>query len=130
MVNSFDELEPQYVKALAKAKDKNVYCLGPVSLCNKDDLDIAERGNKAAINQHECVKWLDAREPTSVLYVCFGSLMKISTSQTIQIGLGLECTNRPFIWCIRNQTDELDKWFIEFEERVRDRGLIVHGWAP
>lgn len=135
VVNSFNELEPEYVKELSKVKDKKVWCIGPVSgsLCDKDNnMDIAERGNKAAINQHECVKWLDEREPTSVLYVCFGSLMKISTSQTIQIGLGLESTNRPFIWCIRNKTNELEKWFSEqgFEERVKDRGLIVHGWAP
>ncbi|GJZ15340.1 UDP-glycosyltransferase 73E1-like protein [Tanacetum coccineum] len=135
VVNSFNELEPEYVKELAKVKDKKVWCIGPVSgsLCNKDNImDIVERGNKAEINHHECVKWLDAREPASVLYVCFGSLMQISTNQTIEIGLGLESTNRPFIWCIRNKINELEKWFSEqgFEERVKDRGLIVHGWAP
>ncbi|XP_023745978.1 UDP-glycosyltransferase 73E1 [Lactuca sativa] len=132
VVHTFEELEPEYVKALKKAKDTNIWCIGPVSLCNKDDIDIAERGNKAAINENECLKWLDEREPGSVVYVCLGSLTRASTQQSIELGLGLESTNQPFIWCVRKKTEELEKWFSEegFEERVSDRGLIVHGWAP
>nr|XP_043612646.1 UDP-glycosyltransferase 73E1-like [Erigeron canadensis] len=132
VVHTFNELEPAYVKEFSKARDTKVWCIGPVSLCNKDDQDIAERGNKAAINEHECLKWLDEREPGSVLYVCLGSLIRVSTQQAIELGLGLELTKQPFIWCIRNKTEELEKWFSdqEFDERVKDRGLIVHGWAP
>ncbi|PWA36546.1 UDP-glucuronosyl/UDP-glucosyltransferase [Artemisia annua] len=132
VVNSFDELEPEYVKELAKAKDKKVYCLGPVSLCNKDDLDIAERGNKAAVNEHDCLEWLDGKDPGSVMYICLGTLTRVPTEQVIELGLGLESTNIPFIWCIRNETEELQRWFSEsgFEERVGERGLIIHGWAP
>ncbi|KAI3522882.1 hypothetical protein L1887_00934 [Cichorium endivia] len=132
VVNSFEELEPDYIKELKKAKDTKIWCIGPVSQCNKDNLDIAERGNKAAINEHDCLKWLDGREPGSVVYVCLGSLTRASTQQSIELGLGLESTNQPFIWCVRNKTEELEKWFSEegFEERVSNRGLIVHGWAP
>ncbi|XP_071700222.1 UDP-glycosyltransferase 73E1-like [Rutidosis leptorrhynchoides] len=67
------------------------------------------------------------------LTVSLGSIARVSTQQVIEIGLGLELTNQPFIWCLRNKTEELDKWFYEeggFEERVKDRGLIVYGWAP
>ncbi|GJU94398.1 UDP-glycosyltransferase 73E1-like protein [Tanacetum coccineum] len=130
LVHTCEELEPEYVREFSKARDKKVWCIGPVSQCNENNLDIAERGNKAVIEEHDCLKWLGEKEPESVLYVCLGSLASVSTQQAIELGLGLESTNRPFIWCIRNQTDELDKWFVEFEERVRDRGLIVHGWAP
>ncbi|GKA73690.1 UDP-glycosyltransferase 73E1-like protein [Tanacetum coccineum] len=132
VVNSFDELESEYVKGLAKAKDKKVYCLGPVSLCNKDDLDIAERGNKAAVNDHDCLEWLDGKDQKSVVYICLGTLTRVPTEQVIELGLGLESTNIPFIWCIRNETEELQRWFSEsgFEERVGDRGLLIHGWAP
>ncbi|XP_023746016.1 UDP-glycosyltransferase 73E1 [Lactuca sativa] len=132
VVHTFEELEPEYVKELKKVKDTKIWCIGPVSLCNKDNSDIAERGNKATINEHDCLKWLDAREPGSVVYVCLGSLTRASTQQSIELGLGLESTNKPFIWCVRDKTEELEKWFSEegFEERVSDRGLIVHGWAP
>lgn len=132
VVHTFNELEPEYVKEYSKAKNTKVWCIGPVSLSNKDNLDIAERGNKAAINEQDCLKWLDEREPRSVLYVCLGSLARVSTQQAIELGLGLEFTNQPFIWCVRNKTKDLEKWFSEqrFKERVRDRGLIVLGWAP
>ncbi|KAJ9555334.1 hypothetical protein OSB04_009948 [Centaurea solstitialis] len=132
LVNSFEELEPEYAKELAKVKGKNVWCIGPVSLFNKSDLDIAERGNKAAIDEHDCLKWLEGRESGSVVYVCLGSLTHYSTEQLIELGLGLEMTDLPFIWCIRNKTEEVERWFSEsgFKERVGERGLIIYGWAP
>ncbi|XP_071709651.1 UDP-glycosyltransferase 73E1-like [Rutidosis leptorrhynchoides] len=133
VVNSFNELEQEYVKELEKVRETKIWCIGPVSLCNKDNVrDIAERGNKGAINENECLKWLDEQETGSVVYVCLGSLAHVSCEQAIEVGLGLESMNRPFIWCVRNKDEKLEKWFSEqgFEERVRDKGLIVHGWAP
>ncbi|KAJ0624650.1 putative UDP-glucuronosyl/UDP-glucosyltransferase, UDP-glycosyltransferase family [Helianthus annuus] len=132
VVNSFQELEPYYAEELAKVKDKKVWCIGPVSLCNKNLLDIAERGSKGAISEHDCLKWLDSREPESVIFVCLGSLARLSTEQNIELGLGLESSKKPFLWCIRHATEELERWLIEeeYEERVKDRGLIIRGWAP
>ncbi|KAF5784096.1 hypothetical protein HanRHA438_Chr11g0527391 [Helianthus annuus] len=95
VVNSFEELEPKYVEEFAKVKDKKVWCVGPVSLCNESFQDRAERGNKAAINAHDCLKWLDSREPGSLVYVCLGSLSYASTEQAIELGLGLESSNIP-----------------------------------
>ncbi|GKE50217.1 hypothetical protein Tco_1481475 [Tanacetum coccineum] len=109
IVHTFEELEPVYVKELSKSKGKKVWCIGPVSLSNKDNQDIAERGNKAAIDKHDCLKWLDEREPGSVLYVCIGSLACVSTQQAIKLGLGLESTNKQFIWCVRNKSNGLWK---------------------
>nr|GEV79639.1 retrotransposon protein, putative, Ty1-copia subclass [Tanacetum cinerariifolium] len=125
----FEELEPKYVEAFTKAKNKKVWCIGPVSLCNKSFNDLAERGNKAAVDGHNCIKWLDSREPGSVVYVCLGSLSYASTEQAIEIGLGLELSNLFFIWFIRNTTDEYERWLLEegYEERVKDRGLMYIG---
>ncbi|KAJ0735986.1 putative UDP-glucuronosyl/UDP-glucosyltransferase, UDP-glycosyltransferase family [Helianthus annuus] len=132
VVNSFEELEPKYVEEFAKVKDKKVWCVGPVSLCNESFQDRAERGNKAAINAHDCLKWLDLREPGSVVYVCLGSLSYASTEQAIELGLGLESTNLPFLWFIRQTSEEFEEWLSKegFEERIKGRGLMVRGWAP
>ncbi|CDY70880.1 BnaAnng35400D [Brassica napus] len=100
ILNTFQELEAAYVKGYKEARAGKVWSIGPVSLCNKIGADKAERGNKA---------------------------LK-------EIGLGLEKSKRPFIWVIRSwkKYNELAEWFLEsgFEERVKERGLLIKGWAP
>jgi hypothetical protein len=46
LVNSYDDLEPAYVEEYRKVTGQRVWCIGPVSLCNKENLDKAERGNE------------------------------------------------------------------------------------
>lgn len=132
VANTFQELEPEYIEEYAKAKGKKVWCIGPVSLSNKDISDKVERGDKASIDGNDCLNWLGGQDPGSVLYVCLGSIARVATSQLIEIGLGLEELNRPFIWCVRYKTEEFDKWILEekYEERIKGRGLIIWGWAP
>ncbi|KAJ0958492.1 putative UDP-glucuronosyl/UDP-glucosyltransferase, UDP-glycosyltransferase family [Helianthus annuus] len=132
VVNSFDALEPKYVEEFAKATGKKVWCIGPVSLCNKSLEDIAERGNKAANGEHDCLKWLDSREPRSVVYVCFGSFSSTLTDQAIELALGLESSNIPFVWFVSRTSDEFEKWASEgqYEDKIKGRGLMVRGWAP
>ncbi|KAK5829970.1 hypothetical protein PVK06_013764 [Gossypium arboreum] len=127
LVNSFLELEPGYVKAYQKFVN-NLWCIGPLCLYNKTTR------SEASIDDHESLNWLDSQKPNSVIYVCFGSLCHIFDQQLMELGLGLETSNCPFIWVIKegSYTAELDKWFKEqnFEERVKGRGLIIRGWAP
>nr|GEW52825.1 UDP-glycosyltransferase 73C1-like [Tanacetum cinerariifolium] len=58
-----------------------------------------------------------------------GSLARVSTQQAIELGLALESTNKQFIWCIRNKSEELQKWFVKegYEERSKDREIISAG---
>ncbi|KAL2345114.1 hypothetical protein Fmac_006399 [Flemingia macrophylla] len=134
IINTFEELEEAYVKDYKKVKNDKVWCIGPVSLCNKDALDKAQRGNLASINEHHCLKWLDSHQPKSVIYVCFGSLCNLIPSQLVELALALEDAKRPFVWVIRegSRLQELEKWIREqrFEERTKGRGLIIRGWAP
>ncbi|KAG5572565.1 hypothetical protein H5410_062331 [Solanum commersonii] len=132
VINSFEELEPQYVQGVKKAKGKKVWTIGPVSLCNKEKQDKVERGNKASIDEHHCLKWLDSKEQDSVLYICLGSVSDLPTSQMIELALGLESSKRPFVWVIRHISNGFRKWLNEenFEERVEKQGILINGWAP
>ncbi|KAI3826165.1 hypothetical protein L1987_00210 [Smallanthus sonchifolius] len=94
VVNSFDELEHNYVNELTKATDKKVWCIGRVSMHNRSFLDVAERGKKAGIDESDCLKWLDLKSHG------------------------------------RSTTGETERWLSGYEEMVKDRGLIVRGWAP
>ncbi|KAK7284979.1 hypothetical protein RJT34_19734 [Clitoria ternatea] len=136
IMNSFEELEPAYAREYKKVKNDKMWCVGPVSLINKDHLDKAQRGKNKALNdesQHlKC--WLDSQKPRSVIYACLGSLCNLPSSQLIELGLALEASKRPFIWVIRGgiHSEALEKWIKEdgFEVRTKGLGLLIRGWAP
>ncbi|RWR93825.1 UDP-glycosyltransferase 73D1 [Cinnamomum micranthum f. kanehirae] len=128
-----DELEPEYVEKYQKAIGKKVWTIGPVSLCNKETSDKAARGNKASISESQCLTWLNSKEENYVVYACFGSASYVFPSQLMEIGLGLEASNQPFIWVIRRSNDmstEVENWLDGLVERVQARSLIIRGWAP
>ncbi|XP_052189749.1 UDP-glycosyltransferase 73C4-like isoform X1 [Diospyros lotus] len=134
VINSFEELEPRYIQEIKRVKGDKVWCIGPLSLCNKDNTDKAHRGNKSSIDEHKCLSWLDEQEPGSVVYACLGSISRLSLPQLMELGSALEASKYPFVWVVRGGeiTDEIWKWMEEdgFQERTKGRGLVIRGWAP
>ncbi|XP_062117406.1 UDP-glycosyltransferase 73D1-like [Humulus lupulus] len=134
VVNSFDELEKGCSEKYGEALNNKVWCIGPVSLSNKNDLDKVERGNRTYINDRECLEWLDTMEPNSVVYACLGSQCRLVPSQLIELGLGLEASGQPFIWVVKpgDKFFEFENWLKEerFEERIKGKGMLIVGWAP
>lgn len=86
------------------------------------------------MDEEQCLKWLNSMKPNSVIYACFGSLCHLSISQLKEIGLGLEASNHPFVWIIRQSdcSSETEEWLgkEKYEERLKGRGLVIRGWAP
>ncbi|KAE8719023.1 UDP-Glycosyltransferase superfamily protein [Hibiscus syriacus] len=87
VINTFEELEPAFVEEYRKVT--KAWCIGPVSLSHKDESDKAERGNKASINEQQCLKWLDSKGTKSVIYACLGSISTVKCPELIELGLGL-----------------------------------------
>ncbi|GMH16306.1 hypothetical protein Nepgr_018147 [Nepenthes gracilis] len=134
IVNSFYELESAYADYYRKVLGRRAWHIGPVSLCNRSTEEKARRGKEAAINEHECLKWLDSKEPNSVVYLCFGSTVKFTTAQLREIALSLEASGQQFIWVVRGCSDDGAKeqqWLPQgFERKMEGKGLVVRGWAP
>ncbi|KAG5051393.1 hypothetical protein AAZX31_02G099000 [Glycine max] len=133
IANSFYELEPVYADFYRKELGRRAWHLGPVCLSNRDAEEKACRGREAAIDEHECLKWLDSKEPNSVVYLCFGSMTAFSDAQLKEIALGLEASGQNFIWVVKKGLNEKLEWLPEgFEERIlgQGKGLIIRGWAP
>ncbi|KAJ0714467.1 putative UDP-glucuronosyl/UDP-glucosyltransferase, UDP-glycosyltransferase family [Helianthus annuus] len=116
VINSFQELEQEYADAYQKVKKGKAWCVGPLSLCHKDASEKVQRGKRSSISENECIRWLDSQENESVIYACLGSVSRIEPVQLIELALALEASKKPFIW--------------GFEERTKDRALLIHGWAP
>eukprot|EP00262_Sarcandra_glabra_P001484 TRINITY_DN1159_c0_g4_i1.p1 TRINITY_DN1159_c0_g4~~TRINITY_DN1159_c0_g4_i1.p1 ORF type:complete len:516 (-),score=52.31 TRINITY_DN1159_c0_g4_i1:63-1466(-) len=134
IVNSFYELEPDYADHYKETLGRKAWHIGPVSLCNQETVDKSERWNMTSIEKDKCLGWLDSMKPRSVVYVCFGSMYRIKKAQLFEIAMGLESSNHPFIWVVKNSknaNEEEEEWLPEgFEETIKDKGLIIRGWAP
>ncbi|XP_010447141.1 PREDICTED: UDP-glycosyltransferase 73B3 isoform X2 [Camelina sativa] len=131
VVNSFYELEPEYAHFYKSFVQKRSWHIGPLSLYSRGFEEKAERGKKASIDEVECLKWLDSKEPDSVIYISFGSVACFKNEQLIEIAAGLEACGTNFIWVVRKSTGDEEEWLPEgFEERVKGKGMIIRGWAP
>ncbi|XP_020236624.1 scopoletin glucosyltransferase [Cajanus cajan] len=132
VVNSFYELEKVYADHYRKVLGRKAWHVGPLSLCNRNSQEKANRGKEASIDERECLKWLDTKKPDSVVYVCFGSMAKLCDSQLRAIATGLEASGQDFIWVVKkNKQHDGEEWVPDgFEKRMEGKGLIIRGWAP
>ncbi|WVZ82011.1 hypothetical protein U9M48_029328 [Paspalum notatum var. saurae] len=138
ILNTFLDLEPEYVAAYAAARNMKVWTVGPVATYHQSRTTLAStlasRGLRTSVvDPDECRLWLDGKAPRSVVYVSFGSISQAVPKQAVELGLGLEASGHPFIWVVRNadEYDEATRGFLrELEARVAGRGLVVRGWAP
>lgn len=54
-------------------------------------------------NTEVCMKWLNEREPNSVIYVSFGSIASLTELQMEEILEALLATNFNFLWVVREE---------------------------
>nr|KYP41613.1 Cytokinin-O-glucosyltransferase 2 [Cajanus cajan] len=71
-----------------------------------------------------CMNWLDQQPHCSVIYVAFGSITIFDQSQFNELSLGLDLTNIPFLWVVRQ-----DNKMMFPNEFQGHKGKIVR-WAP
>ncbi|XP_057972727.1 anthocyanidin 3-O-glucosyltransferase 2-like [Malania oleifera] len=97
-----------------------------------------------AQKESSIMSWLDDQPPSSVVFLCFGSMGSFSTNQVREIALGLEFSGRRFLWSLRRPPPSTVKNKIGFPadydnfEEVLPEGFLertveigkVIGWAP
>ncbi|KAA8526173.1 hypothetical protein F0562_008088 [Nyssa sinensis] len=148
LVNTFTELESHAIKSLGTlSSDGNenippVYPVGPI-------LNIKEEGGggEATHNNQQqydaIMSWLDDQPPSSVLFLCFGTMGCFGDNQVKEIAHALESSGHRFLWSLRrpppkgsmdfphdysNPEDVLPEGFLE---RTVGKGMgKVIGWAP
>ncbi|KAK2643567.1 hypothetical protein Ddye_025330 [Dipteronia dyeriana] len=78
--------------------------------------------------------WLSKKEPSSVVYVSFGSEYSPTEEEMKEMAHGLELSQVSFIWIVRfgnGDKSTVDEALPEgFQDRVGVRGLTVEGWVP
>ncbi|KAG8369586.1 hypothetical protein BUALT_Bualt14G0029100 [Buddleja alternifolia] len=102
LVNTFDALESDALKAIGNYEMIGVGPLIPSAfLDGKDPSDKSFGGDLFQKSDEDYIKWLNSKPESSVVYVSFGSLLRLPKSQMEEISKGLLHSNRPFLWVIR-----------------------------
>eukprot|EP01018_Ginkgo_biloba_P031098 Gb_02691 [translate_table: standard] len=141
--NSFYELEPLGIDHFRALTGRPVWSIGPIlppSVFYDKRIDpvmSVDRGKAADISHDECLQWLDSRSPHSVLYISFGSMISLNEKQIRALAVGLERSEQSFIWAMRRAQNGAEEEKNGnnlvpegFEQRTKERGLIIRGWAP
>ncbi|KAF0920414.1 hypothetical protein E2562_034862 [Oryza meyeriana var. granulata] len=139
VINTFRDIEGVFIDGYAAALGRRTWAIGPTCAAANADADArASRGNRADVDVGRILSWLDARPPASVLYISFGSISHLAAKQVIELARGVEASGWPFVWAIKEAkattaaAAAVREWLDGegYEERVKDRGLLVRGWAP
>ncbi|KAF5815957.1 putative UDP-glucuronosyl/UDP-glucosyltransferase, UDP-glycosyltransferase family [Helianthus annuus] len=124
LVKSFKEIEGKYADYFSILSGKRVVPVGPLVVVPPVDM-----------KQNSVIEWLDKKTARSTVFVSFGSEYFLSSADLEEIAYGLEMSNMNFIWVLRfpKGQKEIKVWDalpLGFLERVKNRGLLVEGWAP
>ncbi|TKY63959.1 putative UDP-rhamnose:rhamnosyltransferase 1 [Spatholobus suberectus] len=98
------EIEGEYLKAFQKLVGKPVIPIGllPVERTER------ERGIVDGCSGN-IFEWLDKQPSKSVVFVGFGSELKLSRDQVFEIAYGLEECELPFLWALRKPINDNDE---------------------
>ncbi|CAJ1970628.1 unnamed protein product [Sphenostylis stenocarpa] len=129
IVNSFSDLEKYAIDALSHGQSQAppIYAVGPLI-----DLKGQPNPNLDRAQHDKILKWLDEQPPSSVVFLCFGSMGGFVPSQTREIAAALKSSGVRFLWAMRSPptADNADRTLPEgFLEWMEGRGMIC-GWAP
>ncbi|KAK7306714.1 hypothetical protein VNO77_44669 [Canavalia gladiata] len=134
IINTTQELEGEVLNALM-AQNPNIYNIGPLQFLGKHfpekEKGFNSTGSSLWKNDSKCIQWLDQWEPSSVIYVNYGSITVMSEHHMKEFAWGLANSNLPFLWIKRpdlviGESTSLPQ---EFLDEVKDRAYIT-SWCP
>ncbi|XP_024934593.3 7-deoxyloganetic acid glucosyltransferase [Ziziphus jujuba] len=137
--NTADDLEAPCLPTIANICGR-AYTIGPLhallnSQIGHNRSQLTASHGSLWKTKHDCMTWLDSQPSRSVLYVSFGSLVKTSSAQLLEIWNGLVDSGYSFLWAVRPDMvdEENDNGIVSFPKVLeigpKERGYIVD-WAP
>ncbi|KAJ3707503.1 hypothetical protein LUZ61_011208 [Rhynchospora tenuis] len=121
--NSFEALEgEEFRQSVQTLGFKQAWSVGPLA----PTTGASDRGGTASMSAGEVMTWLDGCPDGSVLYICFGTQVDLSTEQGAALAAALELSGVRFIWVNKGASAVPNG----FEKRTADRGRVIGGWAP
>jgi len=130
IINSFEDLDEEALDAL-RAKNQNIYTIGPLDLLGRHfpekEKGFMPVGSSLWRSDTNCLTWLNKWEPSSVVYVNFGSIAVMTAEHLKEFAWGLANSKLPFLWIKRADIVGDDSAALpqEFFDEIKDRGYIT-----
>ncbi|KAJ1389650.1 UDP-glycosyltransferase family, conserved site [Sesbania bispinosa] len=124
-IRSCIEIEDESLKFLEHLCKKPVI---PVGLL-PSSIQFSEDSKES--NWHTILEWLDKQEKRSVVYVAFGSEVRLCNEDFTEVAMGLELSGFPFFWVLKelnsHDSNGSQDWL---ENQSNKHGMVWSNWAP
>lgn len=103
ILNTFEDLEQEVLDSL-RTKFPPVSTIGPLWMLQQQLCEAKLDAIELGLWQEDtrCLDWLGKRDPGSVVYVNYGSLVTLTPSQLREFAWGLANSKCPFLWVLRS----------------------------
>nr|DAD33981.1 TPA_asm: hypothetical protein HUJ06_004621 [Nelumbo nucifera] len=131
LVNTFDALEPEALRAVEKIDLIGVGPLIPSAFLDGKDPSDKSFGGDLFHGSTDYMEWLNSKEDSSVVYVSFGSIAVLPMQQMEELASALIESGRPFLWVIRKnenaseETKKEEEAFLSGIEEQKREGMKV-----
>ncbi|XP_049342573.1 zeatin O-glucosyltransferase-like [Solanum verrucosum] len=139
--NTSRVIEGKFMNLLEKEpikRNKTQWAIGPfnpMKIITNNYLSIDHHHHH---HRHKCLLWLDKQSPKSAIFISFGTTTSLNDEQIEELCIGLEKSGIKFIWALRDAdkgdifSGEMRKIELPkgYEERIKNKGIIVRDWAP
>ncbi|CAN0846271.1 Gallate 1-beta-glucosyltransferase [Linum grandiflorum] len=123
LMETFHELESEVIRHVSSFfHDNMIKPVGPMCLTGKI------RGGDLMEVDDDCIKWLDSKGDSSVVYVSLGSIVSMDPTQRDEFAHGLINSGLSFLWVVRPSPGEGDGPIV-FPIGMEEKGKVVK-WAP
>ncbi|XP_027903564.1 UDP-glycosyltransferase 75C1-like [Vigna unguiculata] len=126
LVNTFQDLEPEALKAIDKLTMISIGPLVPSAFLDGKDPTDTSFGGDIFHGSNDYVEWLDSKPALSVVYVSFGTLAVLGQRQMEEVARALLDSGYPFLWVIREPNGKQEKLQeLSCRKELEQRGKIV-----
>ncbi|KAF4388428.1 hypothetical protein F8388_012405 [Cannabis sativa] len=134
ILNTFYDLERDVLDSLNTILTPPVYSIGSLSLLANQipsTIPNSDVGSNLWKEDPTCLDWLDSKQPSSVVYVNFGSITVMTPAQLTEFAWGLANSEKTFLWVIRPDlvAGETAVLSPEFVAATENRSLLT-SWCP
>ncbi|KAG2239159.1 hypothetical protein Bca4012_023927 [Brassica carinata] len=128
LIDTFEKLEGDIIDHMSQLCPEVIISpIGPLFMMAKTTSSDIKGDISDSVNQ--CMEWLDSKEPSSIVYISFGTVVHMKQEQIDEIAHGLLNSGLSFLWVVRPPLEGLSLATHVLPPELEEKGMIVE-WCP